>query len=177
MDGLRLLTWMQESFAYADSYDELVGRYRGLHCGQAVHILDSSMSGMLVKPDVALKQQNESIQPIIKPPVKDKTGNHTTTGAKDTGSGVETTIEPGSKVQLPKCFYGKVTLDPTRVGRDGSVIADEVISHLAGLVGSKVTVTLEIEAEVPSGVPENVVRTVTENSRTLKFESQGFERE
>ena len=66
---------------------------------------------------------------------------------------------------------------PTRVGRDASRIADEVIAHLAGLVGAEVTVTLEIEAEIPDGAPDNVVRTVTENSRTLKFTSQGFERE
>jgi hypothetical protein len=38
-------------------------------------------------------------------------------------------------------------------------------------------VTLEIEAEVSSGVPEDVVRTVTENSRTLKFTNHGFEQE
>ena len=50
------------------------------------------------------------------------------------------------------------------------------MSHLAGLVGSKVKITLEIEAEIPSGTPDNVVRTVTENSRTLKFTSQGFEK-
>jgi len=58
-----------------------------------------------------------------------------------------------------------------------SRIADEVIVHLAGLVGAKVRVTLEIEAEVPSGAPDHVVRTVTENARTLKFTSQGFEKE
>lgn len=29
----------------------------------------------------------------------------------------------------------------------------------------------------PSGAPDQVVRTVTENSRTLKFTSQGFEKE
>ena len=46
-----------------------------------------------------------------------------------------------------------------------------------GLVGARVTVTLEIEAEVPSGAPDHVVRTVTENSRTLKFTNQGFEKE
>jgi DNA-directed RNA polymerase alpha subunit len=68
-------------------------------------------------------------------------------------------------------------LDAARVGRDASHIADEVIAHLVGLVGAKVKVTLEVEAEVPSGVPDTVVRTVTENSRTLKFTSQGFERE
>ena len=68
-----------------------------------------------------------------------------------------------------------VVLDATRVGRDASQIADEVIAHLTGLVGAKVNVTLEIEAEIASGTPENVVRIVTENGRTLKFTSQGFE--
>jgi hypothetical protein len=77
----------------------------------------------------------------------------------------------------PKRFHGTVTLDPTRVGRDSSRIAEEVIAHLVGLVGSRVVVTLEIEAEIPAGAPDNVVRTVTENSRTLKFSQQGFEKE
>jgi hypothetical protein len=63
------------------------------------------------------------------------------------------------------------------VGRDAGRVADEVIAHLAGLVGSTVTVTLDIDARIPSGAPDHVVRTVTENSRTLKFTSQGFEQE
>jgi hypothetical protein len=33
------------------------------------------------------------------------------------------------------------------------------------------------DTEISGGVPENVVRTVTENSRTLKFDSYGFEQE
>ena len=77
----------------------------------------------------------------------------------------------------PKRFYGTVYLDSARVGRDAGRIADEVISHLSGLVGANVKVTLEIEAEIPNGAPDNVVRTVTENSRTLKFKNQGFEKE
>jgi hypothetical protein len=32
-DGLGLLTWASDSFAYADSYDEATGRYRGLRGG------------------------------------------------------------------------------------------------------------------------------------------------
>jgi len=70
-----------------------------------------------------------------------------------------------------------VRLDPTHVGRDAGRIADEVIAHLEGLVGSTVTVTLDIEAEIPAGAPDQVVRVVTENGRTLKFSSQGFESE
>jgi hypothetical protein len=68
-----------------------------------------------------------------------------------------------------------VVLDPTRVGRDAGRIADEVITHLVGLVGSSVRVTLEIDAQIPEGASDTVVRTVTENSRTLKFASNsGF---
>jgi hypothetical protein len=34
-------------------------------------------------------------------------------------------------------------------------------------------VTLEIDAEIPEGAPDHVVRAVTENSRTLKFANHG----
>jgi hypothetical protein len=87
-------------------------------------------------------------------------------------------VGPGEQGKAqPKRFHGTVVLDAARVGRDASRVAEEVIAHLAGLVGAKVTVRLEVEAEMPSGAPDHVVRTVTENSRTLKFSSQGFERE
>jgi hypothetical protein len=171
-DGLSLLLWQSESFAYADSFDEASGRYRGLRCGQHVVASIDSLGGVLVKPDVALRQQAADAAP--------KPGPWT---------GGETTEEPGSQsvglgkgpaplrsvVRTSKRFHGTVVVDPARVGRDAGRIADEVISHLVGLVGSEVTVTIEIEARIPSGAPDNVVRTVTENSRTLKFTSQGFE--
>ena len=64
-----------------------------------------------------------------------------------------------------------------RVGRDASQIADEVIAHLAGQVGAEVTVVLEVEAILPDGASDQIVRTVTENSQTLKFTSHGFEKE
>ena len=48
------------------------------------------------------------------------------------------------------------------MGRDASRVADEMISHLTGLVGANVKVTLEIEAHMPDGAPEQVVGTVTE---------------
>jgi hypothetical protein len=77
----------------------------------------------------------------------------------------------------PRRFHGTVQLDPARVGRDASRIAEEVIAHLAGQVGAEVTVTLEISATLRDGAAEQLVRTVTENSRTLRFSSHGFERE
>jgi hypothetical protein len=82
---------------------------------------------------------------------------------------------PAEPVRRLKRFHGTVQLDVTRVGRDAGRIAEEVIAHLAGLVGSEVSVSIEIEARIPGGVSDAVVRTVTENSRSLKFKSHGFE--
>jgi len=72
-------------------------------------------------------------------------------------------------------FHGTARIDATRLSRDVDQIASAVVQHLSGLLGAKVTVMLDIEAEIPSGAPDNVVRTVTENCRTLKFENWGFE--
>jgi len=41
------------------------------------------------------------------------------------------------------------------------------------LSSARVTVTLEIEAEAPDGVPDEVVRIVSENSRALKYGVRG----
>jgi predicted AAA+ superfamily ATPase len=167
-EGLALLTWANDSFAYADSYDEAAKRYRGLRGGQQVFIADDDTPGLLVNPGVARRQMDAEVAtepaPVPGPSPRPGTPAAAPAGAR--------TIEAG-----PKRFHGTVTLDATRVGRDASRIADEVISHLSGLVGSRVEVTLEINAELPTGAPEQVVRTVTENGRTLKFSSQGFERE
>ena len=182
-EGLALLTWEQDSFAYADSYDEASDRYRGLRCGQQVSIPDSDAPGLLVKPDVARRQLDKEREEQ-KPPG----GGGGPGGTPGGGPGVP--IPPGGQTTTtgtppvgptgpakPKRFHGSVDLDATRVGRDAGRIAEEVIVHLEGLVGAKVKVTLEIEAEIPDGAPDNVVRTVTENSQTLKFTSHGFEKE
>jgi hypothetical protein len=74
-------------------------------------------------------------------------------------------------------FHGVVELDALRIGRDAGRIAEEIVQHLSTLASADVRVRLEIDAEVPNGVPDRVVRTVSENCRTLKFISQGFEEE
>lgn len=171
-DGISLLTWEKDSFAYAESFDENACRYRGLRCGQDVSLADSDAPGVLVKPGVARKQLDVE---STKPPAG-AAHVEPTKGREEVTSPEGKVITPPVSVQ-PRRFHGTVTLDSTRVGRDASRIADEVIAHLAGLIGAKVIVTLEIEADIPSGASDNVVRTVTENSRTLKFTSQGFEKE
>ncbi len=51
----------------------------------------------------------------------------------------------------------------------------EIVQHLTALPRAKVRLTLEIEADIPEGVPEKVVRDVSENASALKFRVSGFE--
>ena len=176
-DGIALLTWEQDAYAFADSFDDEAKRYRGLRGGQVVSLPDADAPGLLVKSDIARQQLDaESAQPTVS-----GEGAGAGTGGESTvpgsGSGPAECPPGPPPAPQPKRFHGTATLDAERVGRDASRIADEVIAHLSSLAGAKVTVTLEIEAEVPAGAPDHVVRTVTENSRTLKFTSQGFEKE
>jgi hypothetical protein len=55
------------------------------------------------------------------------------------------------------------------------LIVEEVIERLTSQVGCEVQIELEIRAQLPEGFDESTVRTVSENSRTLKFEHYGFE--
>ena len=174
-DGVALLTWQSDTFAYAERYDEKAGRYLGLRGGQAVFIAPDD-AGLLVKPGIAKAQLDSELA------VSGTRQPATVGGAPPTGSTAALGSVTGALGDTPRGsapnptrYHGSVRLDEKRVVRDAGRIADEVIVHLEGLLGADVTVTLEIEARVPTGVPPNVVRTVTENGVTLKFTNQGFE--
>jgi predicted AAA+ superfamily ATPase len=175
--GLALLTWEQDAFAYAETYDELTARYRGLQSGMQIGVTADD-AGLLVRPEVARRQIDQETVPPPRPASSDaggpaSPGSDGSPMPKPTGS-----PSPIPQAAKPKRYHGTVMLDSARVGRDASKIADEVITHLVGLIGSDVKVTLEIEAEIPGGAPDSVVRTVTENGRTLKFSgTSGFETE
>ena len=48
--GLNLLTWTQDSFGLADSYDEAAGRYRGLRGGTLLHLTGPRGTELVVRP-------------------------------------------------------------------------------------------------------------------------------
>jgi hypothetical protein len=183
-DGVGRLTWSQDTFAYADYYDAAADRYRGLEAGRRPTVQLTGNS-VIVKPEVAAAQ----IAKDSAPPPTTETGPGDSggagVGAGTTGGGTARTGgaagkstgvgDPKPKTPMLRRFHGAAKIDATRLSRDVDLIASSVVQHLAGLLDAKVTVTLEIEAEIPSGAPDNVVRTVTENCRTLKFENSGFE--
>jgi len=78
-------------------------------------------------------------------------------------------------MQPLKHFGDSLRLHAMRLSRDVDRIAREVVQHLTGLVKAEVEVTLGIQPFISEGAPD-VVRVVTDNCRTLKFTTFGFER-
>jgi hypothetical protein len=175
-DGLVLMTWATDTFAYADAWDEAKKRYVGLQGGRIISIT-SDTTGMLIKPEIAASRLEAERSPA-QPSAGSSAPGGTTAGGTQVGAGGvgTTSVAPAGQKKL-KRFHATVHLDPARIGRDAGRVAEEVVQHLALLPDAKVEVALEIQAEIPEGAPENVVRTVTENCRTLKFKNQGFEGE
>ncbi len=182
-EGISLFTWQGETFAYAQSKDS-DGRYLGLVAGITAAIQAESGS-FVVKPDVAAEQKRidaESAREKAGATQTGKVDSEQTTG-QDQSAGQKTSAGAVNGKPTPpvavvyRRFHGAVRLEPLRVGRDAGRIADEVIQHLTKLVGSDVQVTLEIQVRLQDGASEKTIRDVTENCRTLRFESFGFEEE
>ena len=54
-------------------------------------------------------------------------------------------------------------------------IAEEIISVLAGDPNASLNITLEINAEFPGGVSDQIKRAVSENAMNLAFKSKSWE--
>jgi hypothetical protein len=175
-DGIAQVTWT-ENFAYAEGYDVERGRYLNLKAGVSGSVVMDARS-VLVRPATALDQlqrvENEAAKRILGEEIPPG-------GIKiEVPGDLASVTRPDSATPAPakrvlSRFYGTAEIDPIRAGRDVGQIAEAVIQHLAGQVGARVKVTLEIEAELPVGAPDSLVRTVTENARTLRFRNAEFE--
>lgn len=180
-NGLGQMLWAQETFAWADSFDAETSRYAGLRCGERLTLSDCMDRGLIVKGEVAVRQRDAERAVVADEPTTTLTiseGNGASApGSVHDGPGASFAPTHSQAPQRARRYYGTVEIDPLRPTSAVGTIADEVISHLAAMVGARVTLTLEINATFPEGASEHVVRTVTENGRTLKFTSHGFEAE
>jgi hypothetical protein len=193
-DGLQSTKWVEETFAYASGWDEDRQRYLDLQAGHAVNIIVDAHS-LLVKPKIALDQMEaEALEAEAKlkasspsmaymqsqerpaPAVLER-GGATITSSQIQGSMPVAPVPLVPEEPQMHRFYGSASINEQRIGRDAAQIMDEVVKHLVSLNGARVKVTLEIQAEIPDGVPMDVVHTVKENCKTLRFEAFGFEEE
>ena len=156
------------NFAYADGFDEEKGEYLGLRVGQAGAAVEIGSLSVVVRPEAAFAQRARETPRGADP---SEVQQPDAPDAPDTA-------DPEAELESPKVrrrFYGSVELNAVRAARDFGKVAEEVLDHLTTLPKARVTVTVEIQAEVPGGAPETVRRVVEENCGTLKFRDHGFE--
>jgi hypothetical protein len=69
----------------------------------------------------------------------------------------------------------KVTLDPNRPTPQVSNIAQSILSELDRVRGTKLKLTLDIDAETTEGFPEDIESVVRDNAASLRITDFGFE--
>jgi hypothetical protein len=178
-EGTNLLNG-DDGFAYAEGYDEPTGNYTRLRFGLMTEET-RALTGWLVKPEVALpiidaeaakadigtNVVRESVGPSI-----DRDGFDRFWG---TGSAKS---EGGTTAKAEKRrFHGTIRLKHADFRERAGDLSREVAQQLAKVVGSEVEIVVEVIAEADGGFSEDVRRAVSENCRTLKFDSFDFEDE
>ena len=166
-DGIR----SKDYFGYAASLDDN-GRYLGLTFNSNFTSISIDSRCVIIKKEVAQKQlADEKV-------VTSRNQSFSHPNDLQASDLMESALEEEKKQpsrQLIKRFFGTIDLDSTRLGRDAGMVAEEVVQLLKGLIGCNVEVTLEISAEFEENVPDNIVRTITENCKELKFKQYNFE--
>ena len=171
--GIRQL--VETPFGYADRVDDRTGRFERLlfRSSDAIYFNDSCV---LVHPDAADGQIRED--------EARRKADEEASGAVSHPAGGGGVQPAGGAIGKPKSgpretvhtrYHGSVRVNPTRVTSDVGMIVDEVLQHLTSLTGCEVDITVEISAHRRDGFDPNTMRTVSENSRTLKFNDFGFE--
>lgn len=176
-----------ESFGIATGKDPDTGRYRGLVVPPMENAsIQVTNSTLLIDADKAKEQiaaDNEAS--------REAAAQQTQAGATPVGpvdyarrgtskpvaedSDSQSSVESEIESALAR-FFGSVKIDPERYSRDIGNVTREVIERLSG-AGARLEITIDIQATKPEGFDEAEIRTISENTRVLKFDpSSGFER-
>lgn len=159
-------------YAIADRFDEPRGEYVGLKLGRLVEV-DFNSDMVLVRADVAQAQLAKNTpQPAQVAP-----GTPGAAAKSSAASGQPPVGPPVATQPRPRRFYAKITLDPNRPTPQVSNIAQSILSELDRARGTKITLTLDIDAETAEGFSEDIENMVRDNARDLRITDFGFEEE
>ena len=150
-------------FAYAEHWDDTKKTYAGL-------VITGGTNAQ-----VLIDNESVIVRPAIAEAYRRRVGTGGVTSDPPTTGGTHPTLKvnitPPDTVteQRPTRFVGTVMISPDRPARDIHQIVEAIIEQLTTLPGAEVSLRLEIDAEVPSGLDRGKVRTLLENANTLHF--------
>ena len=164
-------------FAYAEGWNAKTNTYEGLVMENAPHapvVIDSA--SLIVRPDVAAAAHRLAATPTAGAEQPRTPDSETKVMASPAHGGQpQPNVLAPSSEPSPNRFRGTVMLSPARPGRDMSRIVEAVVEQLTTLPGAEVSLKLEIDAEVATGLNRDKVRTLMENAATLGFIDKSVE--
>jgi len=158
---------LDAAFAYADAFDPAAGEYENLIWAKTPPEIFPA-TAVLVREEDARAQF-------------EKAGAGTADRRKDGHvegmGGGDAEPKPSEMPVGAKRFYGSVELDMVRPIKAVEAIIDAVVMQLQHAPGTKVKLTLDIDATSEAGFSEADISVVRDNARQLKFHSgsTGFE--
>ena len=175
-DGPASLVWKEETFAYAEAWDDQRETWAGVSAGSGAK---ANISGFVVKGERAPLPGEARETPEAEEPGETEAapeGEEDRAGAEQepapSGLDEQQTLVLPQKPK-PTRFYAQFSLAPVplRGVKELSEILEHVISHL----GSDVELSLEINASQPAGYDDSTQRTVSENAKQLGANGAEFE--
>jgi hypothetical protein len=162
---------------FGTAYGEHDGKFDGFKLGDSNVQFDDTL--LLIEPEAA-KSYAEANRPVVLTPdlIPQITPNVPTGGS----TGQETPGMPSAQLPgsapvgpRPKSFHGSADVAPAAAKMRLVQIAEEIIALLAADPNAEVKVRVEIQAAFSNGAQDQTKRAVSENAKTLGFNSAEWE--
>jgi uncharacterized protein len=114
---------------------------------------------------------DEECNPHLRLPVS-VTGNEFTLSPPPTAGTVPISVPTARK---SKAFHGAVDVNATTAKLRLVELAEEIINNLAADPQAELRITVEITADFPAGVSDQIRRAVSENAKSLGFKNCTWE--
>ncbi len=162
---------------FGTAYGEHDGKFDGFKLGDSNVQFDDTL--LLIEPEAAARYALSITPPALPPGVTAKPINDAPTVIPPTPGITPPGQLPGlgtpGGAPKSRSFHGNVSVNAATAKLRLVAIADEIIATLAADPNAEVSVTVEIQANFPSGAKDQTKRAVSENAKTLGFKNADWE--
>ncbi len=155
---------------FGTAYAEHDGKFDGFKLADANVQLDDTL--LLIEPNTAglyQRQLAEMVEPVPVPSTQPLQPAKLKTGMVSESPGVTEFQKAAPISPRAKSFHSSVDVNPATAKVRMVNLADEIISVLASDPQATLRITVEINAEFPTGVSDQIKRAVSENATSLGF--------
>jgi hypothetical protein len=159
---------------FGTAYGQHDSKFDGFKIGDPNVQLDDTL--LLIQPEVAIQYQ-KALLDVSEPTVGNSTSASVlSSNATKTGTVAEPIADRALAVTVTTqrkamAFHSSVEVHAATAKVRMVQLADEIISILASDPQANLRITLEINADFPAGVSDQIKRAVSENSKSLGFEA------